>query len=965
MAFFSQKEHKLKRSHSTERTKPHPAGPITSTPSLPIRTRTSSRHTTIYGSHPTEVHVQGLDPKPPTPKLNTATSRHSLRRVPVPSLSIQDVDKLPYDRTRTSPIPSSRSTSISGKSSIADISGAYNVATSKMKPDHLRSSDNSRIPTPPHSSPHHWESSSASSRNLGDPSDPEKTVSHISDLTILVSSPKQVSTPMASPRSASQKPQRAVLRRKSNAKQPKPQPSNQGLTHKRSKTNVGISAVAATLQRAVSSPHQPPHLVSTPPSLDAAHRVRRSISDERKPRSSGNVSPTRSSRMLTPAGAVVAAYKEQEKRKKEFVLTNVHGLSRSDSCDEDGGVYYTVFGSRTVVDVGAPEDESWSRKDLSNAVPDKAKRLSRKPSLGTFTRLSRKPSAKTKNEANGVMSESECGHERASRNEEVRRSSFHGRRSTSVPPGKHRNKKPPGILLDNSDGGPAWDSPRDPSTPTKSSGWSVDDPSPSAGGKIWKLMKRISTSGLKDRYYAQEVAPPVPALPEGLLATPSPNPKSKSRSAPHSPEDSKLPISRYIRGRSSFGDAPFTNRRRTSQSVPNPALSHRPPILNSGKGPSHRQSSTNTRSSSPLSSDKAPPKYWQKSRSSSVSTFEEIPPLPARIMTSKHILSPSELFRLEREQAMAEFPSPPSTVDSHSPAPSPSNQHRKTMVVFRKSSLQGPHTQASGEDSEADGTSTSEFASLPTPPRHHYKPSPHAVYHQSNDSSPTVGSVSTSPTIPMFSTQDVVNRFNAAKGTGVAMSRSMSSPPTSQSAGISSDEFGVATPVKPPPRPLRSEKRKPLFAMRASLDRDRSGRGGHHNRGQLPLSASASHPRERTFGLSGQDVDEDGKSYGTFGRTQPKGLVELVKMSQDSSREGLKLSSSGHSKSPLKFREAGSGEGGEKDRKVLTEQEKADRWDDLLEKSDRAGGTIHIGNAKLPSDSLRFSDYSTLTILAL
>jgi dsDNA-binding SOS-regulon protein len=57
-------------------------------------------------------------------------------------------------------------------------------------------------------------------------------------------------------------------------------------------------------------------------------------------------------------------------------------------------------------------------------------------------------------------------------------------------------------------------------------------------------------------------------------------------------------------------------------------------------------------------------------------------------------------------------------------------------------------------------------------------------------------------------------------------------------------------------------------------------------------------------------------------------------------------------------------EGG-KDRKVLTEKEKADKWDDLLEMSDRAGGTIHIGNAQLLSDSLRFSDYSTLTTSAL
>ncbi|KXN84694.1 hypothetical protein AN958_12213 [Leucoagaricus sp. SymC.cos] len=48
----------------------------------------------------------------------------------------------------------------------------------------------------------------------------------------------------------------------------------------------------------------------------------------------------------------------------------------------------------------------------------------------------------------------------------------------------------------------------------------------------------------------------------------------------------------------------------------------------------------------------------------------------------------------------------------------------------------------------------------------------------------------------------------------------------------------------------------------------------------------------------------------------------------------------------------------------LTEQEKADRWNALLEKSEAAGGTLHFagGDDKLPSDELRFS--RTLSELA-
>lgn len=684
------------------------------------------------------------------------------------------------------------------------------------------------------------------------------------------------------------------------------------------------------------------------------------------------MTPLVSPLMLTPAGAVAAAYKEQEKRKKDkdFVSAKTNNLSRGDLYDE-GGAYYTVFGSSgKVVAVGAPEDESWSSHDLSNYAP---KSVSRKPSLGPLGRLSRKSSTKTKKigvgNVCGTTSESECGHEKITRDDEAGRVSFQGRRSSSMP-GKQRNRKPPGISTDNSNVGMISDSPLSASTLSKPAGWSMDDPSPSASGKIWKLMKRLSTGGLRDKYISQEAAPPVPALPKGIIPAPPAKPKTKVHSVPHSPDDPRPSISHYIRGRSSFGDAPFSNRQRNARGVPSPATSNRPPTLNSGKNPSHRRRSTNTRSSSPVSSDMASSKYWLKSRSSSVSTFEEMPPLPARVMKSGAILTPVELDKLEKEQAMTEFSSPPSTVDSHSPTPSPSNPHRNTVIVIRKPSLRGIHMRANGDESETDGINAEDFTALPSPPRHRYRSNPHVFYQQSNDSGPAVGSVSTSPTIPMFSTSDVVNQFHSSNGNGVAMSRSLNSSLASHSTGISSNEFGAMNSTQPPPRPQRSDKRKPPVvnqhvAASPSKDRERSSHDRHRGRGTLPSTAV---PRPKGGMLGGSlelgDDGGDGKSYGTFGSYQSKGLVELVKTSEDSgTRENLGPLSS-HSRSPLRFREMGSGEGGG-DKKALTEKEKADRWDDLLEKSDRAGGTIHIGNAKLLSDSLRFSDYSTLTLSAL
>jgi len=48
-------------------------------------------------------------------------------------------------------------------------------------------------------------------------------------------------------------------------------------------------------------------------------------------------------------------------------------------------------------------------------------------------------------------------------------------------------------------------------------------------------------------------------------------------------------------------------------------------------------------------------------------------------------------------------------------------------------------------------------------------------------------------------------------------------------------------------------------------------------------------------------------------------------------------------------------------RPPLTEREKAEIWDDLLERSAQAGGTLHLGGSVLESDNLRFSGYSELS----
>jgi hypothetical protein len=49
-------------------------------------------------------------------------------------------------------------------------------------------------------------------------------------------------------------------------------------------------------------------------------------------------------------------------------------------------------------------------------------------------------------------------------------------------------------------------------------------------------------------------------------------------------------------------------------------------------------------------------------------------------------------------------------------------------------------------------------------------------------------------------------------------------------------------------------------------------------------------------------------------------------------------------------------------RAPLTEREKADKWDDLLQRSEQAGGTLHLGaSGQLESDNLRFSSCSEVS----
>lgn len=167
---------------------------------------------------------------------------------------------------------------------------------------------------------------------------------------------------------------------------------------------------------------------------------------------------------------------------------------------------------------------------------------------------------------------------------------------------------------------------------------------------------------------------------------------------------------------------------------------------------------------------------------------------------------------------------------------------------------------------------------------------------------------SESPPIPSFSTAEPINSFPPRRSSDQRSKNSPTSPTALNASTPSPTNLSPKSPQSPPPRPARSPQR--------------------------PSPKVLVHSRTNSF--------------------SDEALYPPVMKNGDSSTRSIPM---------MTFREL------EKRtdnvaRKRLTEQEKADRWDALLEKSEAAGGTLHFagGDDKLPSDELRFS--KTLSELA-
>ncbi|KNZ80756.1 hypothetical protein J132_04261 [Termitomyces sp. J132] len=539
-----------------------------------------------------------------------------------------------------------------------------------------------------------------------------------------------------------------------------------------------------------------PYLYHHPHHLSAVSLNGRSSRSRSRSR---NTQPTDSdpSTILTPAAAVVAAYKQQEfqcevsiiERSSIDVTTNVNefgelnrgkkakkrphtssGHERSateprpqmsapqpkiQNVELDGKhqPYYTVFGtdSDRVVAAGGPQD----RHHLSwEIVPPFT--LTHKGSIGGggggLRTLTRKVSGHFKRAGNGTQSEEE-ERRRVSlsveRERERGRASFHEKSRMRAVLGKgEKGGLSLRLSIDKLSEVKAFKADREgkekdttPTSATKSPGSGPSTPSPNSGSgsKLWKLMKKISTGGLREKFVHDEVPPPVPSLPKEY-AVPDPTRAFEIKTE----ASTALPLAEGLGQAVRKKASNILGVKMTSHpgspiikpSIPSSPLVTQVPIPSVRPSSSAPRPSTTTCSSSPVSSDVASSRFFACYNPSSLSAHSStsslpiedstyIPPLPRSFFAindgvGQHIVPPSELgnIHVQSDAGHETGGSEPLSVLSSPRNPNtPSRSHMKLRVVVPSVPSSPIKTPREGDDYVITHTPAPEMVSLPLPPR--------------------------------------------------------------------------------------------------------------------------------------------------------------------------------------------------------------------------------------------------------
>ncbi|OAX38533.1 hypothetical protein K503DRAFT_153461 [Rhizopogon vinicolor AM-OR11-026] len=522
--------------------------------------------------------------------------------------------------------------------------------------------------------------------------------------------------------------------------------------------------------------------------------------------------------LLTPAGTVVQGYRQRE---HPLPVQPTEESAANEPVSPSPIPYYTVYGARSEhkIAAGGPDDtRQWSLHahvlagQRAQTRQEPSKNLARKGSL------SRMVSGRWKKVTGGGGKADES------------RSPSHGlpKGRSSLQEGHSRRE-----CIDAGEFGTELHQTRSVTEPRSNL-----KERPVESSKLWKLVKRISTGGMRERFVADKAAPPVPAIPKELLSSPPPRSHSL-RAAPENPYSPSTPKN----------------------------------IANSGPRPSIA-----TSSSSPNSSDVASARFFQRSHSrrSSVSSYgEEIVPqssFPSMAYGDHHIVPPRELYQITRDQKNDQGSISRSRSRSHS------GQAGKIDLDGQRPRVASP----------VNGP-------WETPPR----------------------------TVPTCLVTQVssprTHKFDEK-------------PPTVAHTQLLPD--GNVS-LSPPPRPIRS-------AMRSSRISQSESSYSHRR----PATAD----EDRTLRTS-----LPSRVSGALSEASTTTMQPMSNSLAGTSKETLDVS---HLRSGINFRALNAAP-----RRVpLTEREKAEIWDDLLQRSAQAGGTLHLGSSgQLESDNLRFSSCSEVS----
>ncbi|KAH9975764.1 hypothetical protein BGW80DRAFT_1250662 [Lactifluus volemus] len=280
----------------------------------------------------------------------------------------------------------------------------------------------------------------------------------------------------------------------------------------------------------------------------------------------------------------------------------------------------------------------------------------------------------------------------------------------------------------------------------------------------------------------------------------------------------------------------------------------------------------------------------------------------------------------------------PFTFEWPAPAPDGAGGHRGAEADCEKGHLMDSSLPKNGVSLSNDNHP---FIATGTPPVSTHV---HDANSHPNDPSTSSSPQSSGPASTQFFSSSHTPRssFSSIMGTTSPPLQPASVPPRARSPTLSAVRRSIVAPSPervdaPPPRPPRN---RPYPYTTAAAKQQPGGVVD-------PMLAP---------GLSAAAAAESRNSHSSGGSTVRASSASPHTMSPSGTPTG-----SGPG-ARVTFREFGSS-----GQQAWTSQEKEDRWDDLLERSARAGGTLHLGagSARLASDNIRFSTSTLASELSI